>query len=42
MAQENQEKFRDRGNPKKVENLAHAMSLHFMYYNLGRIHKTLR
>ncbi len=27
---------------KKVENLAHAVALHFMYYNLGRIHKTLR
>ena len=26
----------------KVENLAHAVSLHFMYYNFGRIHKTLR
>jgi IS1 family transposase len=27
---------------KKVENLAHAVSLHFMYYNFGRIHRTLR
>ena len=27
---------------KKVENLAHAVFLHFMYYNFGRIHKTLR
>jgi hypothetical protein len=27
---------------KKVENLAHAVSLHFMYYNFGRIHKTLK
>ncbi len=27
---------------KKVENLAHAVSLHFMYYNFGRIHKSLR
>jgi IS1 family transposase len=27
---------------KKVENLAHAASLHFMFYNFGRIHKTLR
>lgn len=27
---------------KKVENLGHAVSLHFMYYNFGRIHKTLR
>ena len=27
---------------KKLENHAHAMSLHFMYYNFVRIHKTLR
>jgi len=27
---------------KKVENYAHAVALHFMYYNFGRIHKTLR
>jgi len=27
---------------KKVENLAHAVSLHFMYYNFARVHKTLR
>ena len=27
---------------KKVENLAHAVSLPFMYYNFPRIHKTLR
>ena len=27
---------------KKIENLAHAVSLHFMYYNFGRIHRTLR
>jgi hypothetical protein len=27
---------------KKVDNLAHALSLHFMYYNFGRIHKSLR
>jgi hypothetical protein len=27
---------------KKVENLAHAVSLHFMYYNFVRIHQTLR
>jgi len=26
---------------KKAENLAHAVSLHFMHYNFGRIHKTL-
>jgi IS1 family transposase len=30
------------GFSKKVENLAHAVSLHFMYYNFGRIHKSLR
>ena len=30
------------GFSKKVENLALAVSLHFMYYNFGRIHKTLR
>ena len=30
------------GFSKKVENLAHAVALHFMYYNFGRIHKTLR
>ncbi len=27
---------------KKVENHAHAVSLHFMHYNFVRIHKTLR
>jgi IS1 family transposase len=27
---------------KKVENLAHALSLHFMYYNFCRVHQTLR
>ena len=27
---------------KKVENLTHAVALHFMYYNFVRIHKTLR
>lgn len=27
---------------KKVENHAHAIALHFMYYNFGRIHKSLR
>lgn len=27
---------------KKVENHAHAVALHFMYYNYARIHKTLR
>ncbi|MGD0971539.1 MAG: hypothetical protein ABSA04_09095 [Desulfobaccales bacterium] len=30
------------GFSKKVENLAHAVSLYFMYYNFGRIHRTLR
>ncbi len=27
---------------KKVENHAHAVALHFMFYNFARIHKTLR
>ena len=27
---------------KKVENLQHALALHFMHYNSARIHKTLR
>ena len=27
---------------KKVENLIHAVSLHFMYYIFARIHQTLR
>lgn len=27
---------------KKVENLEHAIALHFMYYNYCRIHETLR
>lgn len=26
---------------KKVENLQHALALHFMYYNFARVHKTL-
>jgi IS1 family transposase len=30
------------GFSKKVENLAHSVALHFMYYNFARIHKTLR
>ena len=30
------------GFSKKVENLAHAVSLHFMYYNFARIHQSLR
>lgn len=29
------------GFSKKVENLAAAVSLHFMYYNFCRVHKTL-
>ena len=27
---------------KKVENLSHAVSLHFMYYNFCRVHKSLK
>lgn len=30
------------GFSKKVENHAHAVALHFMYYNFGRIHKSPR
>lgn len=30
------------GFSKKVENLEHAVALHFMHYNFCRIHKTLR
>src|ERR1700730_1414164 len=30
------------GFSKKVENHAHAVSLHFLHYNFARIHKTLR
>ena len=30
------------GFSKKVENHEHAISLHFMYYNFARIHKSLR
>lgn len=30
------------GFSKKVANLEHAVSLHFMHYNFGRIHKTLK
>jgi hypothetical protein len=29
------------GFSKKVENLAHAVSLHYMHYNFGRIHTSL-
>lgn len=28
--------------PKKLENLEAAVALHFMWYNFGRIHQTLR
>jgi hypothetical protein len=27
---------------KKIENLEHAVALHFMHYNFARIHQTLR
>jgi hypothetical protein len=27
---------------RKLDNHAHAMALHFLYYNFVRIHKTLR
>ena len=30
------------GFSKKVDNHAHAVALHMMYYNFVRIHKTLR
>ena len=30
------------GFSKKVENHAAAVALYFMYYNLGRVHQTLR
>lgn len=30
------------GFSKKVENLEHAIALHFMYYNFRRIHRTLK
>lgn len=30
------------GFSKKVENLAHAVSLHYMHYNFGRVHQTLK
>jgi hypothetical protein len=26
---------------KRIENLAHAVALHFMWYNFGWIHRTL-
>lgn len=27
---------------KKVENLEHAVALHFLHYNFARVHQTLR
>ncbi len=30
------------GFSKKIENHAHALGLHYMYYSFGRIHKSLR
>ena len=30
------------GFSKKIENLEHAVSLHFLHYNYARVHKTLR
>jgi hypothetical protein len=30
------------GFSKKIENLELAVALHFMHYNFGRIHKSLR
>ncbi|MFY9580131.1 MAG: hypothetical protein WAQ33_12485 [Gaiellaceae bacterium] len=30
------------GFSKKVENLAHAVSLHYLHYNFGRVHQTLK
>jgi len=30
------------GFSKKVQNHAAMVAIHFMYYNFGRIHKTLR
>jgi IS1 family transposase len=30
------------GFSKKVENLAHAVSLHYMHYNFARIHQTIK
>jgi len=30
------------GFSKKIENLEHAVALHFMHYNFARIHRTLR
>ena len=30
------------GFSKKIENQMHVVSLHFMHYNFGRIHKSMR
>lgn len=30
------------GFSKKIDNHAHKVALHFLYYNFGRVHKTLR
>ena len=30
------------GFSKKVQNLEHAVALHFLHYNCARIHRTLR
>ena len=30
------------GSSKKMENLEHAVALHYMHYNFCRIHQTLR
>jgi hypothetical protein len=30
------------GFSKKLENLRHAVAIHYMHYNFCRIHKTLR
>lgn len=30
------------GFSKKVQNLEHAVALHFMHYNFARVHKSLR
>jgi len=30
------------GFSKKIQNHAHAMALHFLYYNFVRVHQTLK
>ena len=30
------------GHSKKLENHEHAVAIHYMYYNFGRIHQSLR